>query len=636
MVKKINFRLHQNSSILILGILVFLISFFTYLLTLAPTVTAEDSGELITASYFLGIPHPPGYPTWCILSHPFTYIPMKNIAWRVNLSSAFFASCTVFFLFLLIYQISKSKVASVSSSLLFAFSSEFWEQSVITEVYTLNTLFLILCLYLLWHWKETRFKTYLYWFSFIFGISLGNHYTMFVVGLLFAVFVLYTGIKNQEHWTVFVHCLLITFLSWLVVVIYLPIRSISNPPIDWGNPETLINFIHLILRKHYSFMLTQYPRSLERFFKQCYLFFGMSTDQFGIPLLLVPILISYIFIIFRYASFGILVVSIGLLTSLAGILVQNFNFDLEWLEVMSVFAIPLYVCYCIAFGLTTGVLLNWLKYSFKKIAYIIVVLFLFIPLIPLYCNYEKNDYSDYWYAHEFGVNILNSLSNNAIYIPYTDHASFPILYLQQVEGIRKDIKIGRICGYLNPELFQNMDRNQWAKYAPFPKAKYEPELIGWLVDNTEYPIYLEKKVDIKSSTKGTWVQAGIIYRFLRENEFSPPSEEYWKKYKWDKIKPENIKDLASGLIWLNIQWAKARQYYIKNESEKAVIFINDGIKYYGDGKDEVIFNNAGVLCAEYGDFTHAKEFFEMGIKINPDNKVLIKNLQKAKRKLMLQ
>ena len=33
-----------------------------YFLTLAPQVTLEDSGELVTGSFYAGIPHPPGYP----------------------------------------------------------------------------------------------------------------------------------------------------------------------------------------------------------------------------------------------------------------------------------------------------------------------------------------------------------------------------------------------------------------------------------------------------------------------------------------------------------------------------------------------------------------------------------------------
>jgi hypothetical protein len=57
------------------------------------------------------------------------------------------------------------------------------------------------------------------------------------------------------------------------VNVFLPLfRSLSNPIMDWGNPENLKNLFYLITRKQYSFMLAQYPRSLGRLLKQCYVF----------------------------------------------------------------------------------------------------------------------------------------------------------------------------------------------------------------------------------------------------------------------------------------------------------------------------------------------------------------------------
>src|ERR1700691_146332 len=58
-----------------------------YFMCLAPEVTLEDSGELCTASYYAGIPHPPGYPFWTIYTWLWTVlVPFKNIAWRVALA----------------------------------------------------------------------------------------------------------------------------------------------------------------------------------------------------------------------------------------------------------------------------------------------------------------------------------------------------------------------------------------------------------------------------------------------------------------------------------------------------------------------------------------------------------------------
>ena len=81
--------------------IVFLISLGFYLLTLCPTVYVGDSGEFTTAAYTLGITHPPGYPLYVLFGKIFTLIiPFGNIAYRVNLMSAFFGalSCVIVYL----------------------------------------------------------------------------------------------------------------------------------------------------------------------------------------------------------------------------------------------------------------------------------------------------------------------------------------------------------------------------------------------------------------------------------------------------------------------------------------------------------------------------------------------------------
>src|SRR5580658_9775193 len=70
-------------------VVIFVIIWAAYILTLAPELTLEDCGELCTASYYAGIPHPPGYPFWSIYSWLWSVlVPFKNIAWRVALAEA--------------------------------------------------------------------------------------------------------------------------------------------------------------------------------------------------------------------------------------------------------------------------------------------------------------------------------------------------------------------------------------------------------------------------------------------------------------------------------------------------------------------------------------------------------------------
>src|SRR4030095_9462564 len=63
-----------------------------YGLTLAPTVTLVDSGELIVAARSLGVAHPPGFPLYVLLANLATSFPIGDIAMRVNLASALFGA----------------------------------------------------------------------------------------------------------------------------------------------------------------------------------------------------------------------------------------------------------------------------------------------------------------------------------------------------------------------------------------------------------------------------------------------------------------------------------------------------------------------------------------------------------------
>ncbi|HEX72992.1 MAG TPA: DUF2723 domain-containing protein, partial [Candidatus Hydrogenedentes bacterium] len=237
-----------------------------YWRTLAPTVTGEDSGEFITAAWSLGIPHPPGYPTWCMLAHLFTWLPWGSVAWRVNLMSAVFGAGTVLLIVLLIILLTRNRPAALCGGLALAFSREFWEQSVIAEVYTLNAFVIAACVLLLLRWHQTRRDRLLYGFALLYGLGLGVHNTFMLLGPLFALFLFLSDLPTLR-WKTYAALAGIGALGSLVYL-YLPVRSLANPAMDWGNPETLQNFWDVVRRKQLSFLLTENPRELGRFLRQ--------------------------------------------------------------------------------------------------------------------------------------------------------------------------------------------------------------------------------------------------------------------------------------------------------------------------------------------------------------------------------
>jgi tetratricopeptide (TPR) repeat protein len=202
----------------------FLVALAVYTLTLAPTVTLEDSGELIVAADYLGVPHPPGYPIWTVLAwffqwvfHFVTYHGHPNPAWGVNFFSAFCGAASCGVLAMLVsasgrailksFDLCRDRldettrahfaaIAGVSAGLLFAFTQCMWSQSVIAEVYSLNILFQSLILLLLYRWvcEPQKMKPF-YVMAFLFGLGCTNHQTLMFMGLAMGVAVLFADLR---------------------------------------------------------------------------------------------------------------------------------------------------------------------------------------------------------------------------------------------------------------------------------------------------------------------------------------------------------------------------------------------------------------------------------------------------------
>jgi len=65
--------------VLVIGIL--------YFLTLPKGIGFGDSGTLAAAAVSLGIPNPPGFPTYLLLGHLFSLLPIGSILLRLQLLS---------------------------------------------------------------------------------------------------------------------------------------------------------------------------------------------------------------------------------------------------------------------------------------------------------------------------------------------------------------------------------------------------------------------------------------------------------------------------------------------------------------------------------------------------------------------
>src|SRR5215213_3239514 len=105
---------------LIFGFSLFVMSLTLYMRTLAPSLLYGDSAEFQTIAYTLGIGHPTGYPVYVLLAKLFTLLPRGEIAFRVNLFSAFSAALTIGLIYLILRKLGATIIPSSLGALALA------------------------------------------------------------------------------------------------------------------------------------------------------------------------------------------------------------------------------------------------------------------------------------------------------------------------------------------------------------------------------------------------------------------------------------------------------------------------------------------------------------------------------------
>lgn len=206
---------------------VFAGSFLVYFLTLAPTVFRLDSAELTTVAYNLGVPHATGYPLYLVIGKLFTYVPVGDVGYRVNLMSAVFGAGTVTIVYLLAYLVSGRVALSLAAAGFSAFSYYLWTSSVVAEVYTLHAFLTATTIYLLLQWNRTGDHRWLYAAGFAWGLSFGNHLSTVLLGPGFAYLMavnLWRGRLRVRYLIILAVC----FAPALAIYAYLPLRYLAE------------------------------------------------------------------------------------------------------------------------------------------------------------------------------------------------------------------------------------------------------------------------------------------------------------------------------------------------------------------------------------------------------------------------
>lgn len=550
----------------------FFISFLIYLFTLCPTVYFGDSGEFITAAYCLGIPHNPGYPLYCLLGHLFIkIIPWGSIAFRVNLMSAFWASAAVALTNLIIYRLTTSRIISFAFSLVLAFSSLFWSQALVAEVYSLDAFNFCLLIFILLKWQEGKRPHYLNIFFFFLGIALAGHLNIlcFIPAfLLFIVLVDRAVLFNGKRLSIF----FLFFLLGLSLYLYLPLRSLANPPLDWGDPENLRNFLRHITGFEHRHRFIGQP-DLASTVKRIFEIFTLFKSQF-----------SLIGLILGFAGWLVLSRS-HVPLFLLGLLVFLGNF----IYILFLNTAPITTT---AFGLASDILLAvglaiifweiFRRFSppFKNIC-------IFLPLILLLNNFQLCNMNNFYLARQYGLDILNNLPEKAIIFSEGDAHLFTLLYLKVVEGKREDVEV--------------IDRGGTLFKAP-EVAKRSREIEKEIIVKSGRPVYFTARPNLSDLPPRIMVPEGIAFRVAKDGE---------------EIKEKEIR--LTGLIEVRELWLE-RDFWVRDVTSDYLYFCGEEARSRGKGKEKYFYSLASSLGHD-SKFNHlrlARAYLDSGDSISAE------------------
>ncbi|MCH7976876.1 MAG: DUF2723 domain-containing protein [Bacteroidetes bacterium] len=105
-----------------------------------------------------------------------------------------------------------------------------------------------------------------------------------------------------------------------------------------------------------------------------------------------------------------------------------------------------------------------------------VLLFVLVPGRLLTENYYDHDRSGRRLASDFARNMLESTAPNAIIFTNGDNDTYPLWYMQHMEGLRTDVRVVNLS-LLNTPWYIDQLKNQWAlESAPIPMTLTDEEI----------------------------------------------------------------------------------------------------------------------------------------------------------------
>jgi hypothetical protein len=260
-----------------------------------------------------------------------------------------------------------------------------------------------------------------------------------------------------------------------------------------------------------------------------------------------------------------------------------------------------------AFAIWTGFgvafLCNLLSHALKKniAAPVALMLGLPVPVIMAQQNWDDHDRSGRYVATDFGYNYLHSCNENAVLYTFGDNDTFPLWYNQEVEGVRRDVKVANSM-YLSSDWYYMQMMRRSYEAPPLATTATPAKIIGETraympVEELRPNLYLNQALQVAFDDNGRKLKSssGIeLYGFPARNLILPVNR--------TQVIERNLAIDTSAIVpYLHF---KISGNSVSKNSLAALDFVSNNFMkrpiYYGSSGNEADFMMGidGNLCQE--------------------------------------
>lgn len=626
---------------LIIPFFISLLVFAIYFLGISSSVFGGDSGDIILASWFGGVAHPPGYPLNTMLGYLFTHIPFEaTVAYKSNLMMAFLQAVNIGILYLILVLLVKKRIIAIAAALVVAFNPLFWLYAHVTEVFQLKITLVGLAIYflLLWRFKvieislKKRAKSNRYFYlSIVFlGLSIFHHHISLLLIPAFYYLIrktdksLLTGLKNVTK-------LAVGLLIGLIPYLFIVFAAYKKTPVNWDNPSNLDGFLRLITRADFgTFTATDFlvGQTVQDRLIQLKTLFAFSINDFTYLGLILAIL-GFIYLFYSHKSLFWFVFYIIFFIGPFFLVYSSFPLKNDFLlgiwerfilEFYFFLAIPLAYGFLAIFELINK-RINDFSLKHKKIILILIqVSFLLFPSTLYFANVSKSDFSNFQLGNDLGHDVLVSSTPDSIVFVLDDTIAFASQYSYYTSSQFRDRKL-IIGGFLKFPYYRQeiLERYPGLYYSNQYRSS---ELIDSAVVINELIEKNRQQFDIFTTgfnfrvENAKWVPSGLLVKLRYLDEPYRGVDNGFSRFMFagDRGQYKHFTSNYMLSVYRN-SYIRVANYYSANSD------VAESIDYYE--KARILFPNEVM---SYTDYIHtliidsrcneAKKLLEVSIRVN--------------------